>query len=423
MTWQAIGKLRYEQLGGILALLIVAFIPNFGIEKYGPSSALPAALLALIGMWLAWKERRALFDAPAQKRWALIALLLFIPILVSVPGSYHVRYSASVAAAMLVYYFTGAALIRVLQTEERRAWLAKWTTFVLVFWLADSLVQFIFGRDLFGLPLTPDGRVTGPFEGNLRQALFLAMLLPVTFGWFLAPNRSRVWMLLLFTTAIMVALLSGVRMVLVMLAIVAAGLFIHLPRFRWKWPMLALLPVLAALAIGLSPTLKQRMSLFTDVQQIDFATMDRLLSYRAGIWETGINMMLARPLTGIGAGAFEKAYKDHATRPDDIFASGQGRVYHAHQIYVSFAAETGLPGLAALIVIVVLGIRWYWSAPPARRPRAWPYALALAVYFFPLNTQPPLFNHWLFPVLVLLLAALLAALDDPEPDRTAEQRV
>jgi O-antigen ligase len=316
----------------------------------------------------------------------------------------------------VLYYFTGVALIKALGDDEHRARLLKWILAILVFWLTDSLVQYIWGRDLLGIAVTPDGRVTGPFEGNLRQATFLAILMPLAIAALRRLPRGWVWALLFFAAAATIALLSGVRMVLVMLGVVVAGLFVHLPRTRWKWPLVAVLPAIAVVAVALSPTLKQRMTLFTEVQQLDFATADRLLSLRAGIWETGFNMMYDRPLTGVGAGAFEKAYKDYASRPGDVFARGEVRVHHAHQVYVSFAAETGVPGLIALIAVVVLGIRWYWRAPPGRRLKAWPYALALAVYFFPVNTQPPLFNHWLFPVLLLLFAAMLAALDDAAPD-------
>lgn len=420
MNWSDIRSLSFASAGVFLALLIVASAPNFGL-KHGMSAALPSALLCFMGIWLLWKKRGELFAVPAQRRWGTIALLLFIPILISVPASYDVRYSASVAAAMVLYYFTGAALIHAMHTNQRRAWLAKWIVAVLLFWLADSLIQYLFGRDLFGIAITPDSRVTGPFEGNLRQATFLAMLMPVAMAYLLPLKRGWLWTLLFFTTAATIALMSGVRMVLVMLAIVVAGIFLHLPRSRWKWPLLAALPVIAAVAIALSPTFKQRMSTFTAAQTLDFATVDTILSNRATIWETGGHMMLARPFTGVGAGAFEKAYKDFATRPNDVYVTGQVRVHHAHQVYVSFAAETGITGLAALIAALLLSIRWYWQAPRPRRLRAWPYALALMAYFFPVNTQPPLFSHWLFPVLLLLFAAMLAALDDATPDKPVAQ--
>jgi O-antigen ligase len=85
---------------------------------------------------------------------------------------------------------------------------------------------------------------------------------------------------------------------------------------------------------------------------------------------------------------------------------------HAHQLYVGLAAETGLTGLLAFFVVIGLCIRWYWRAPPARRDQAWPYALGLVIYAFPINSQSVLYTHRLFPVLLLLLAGMLAALDE-----------
>jgi len=62
-------------------------------------------------------------------------------------------------AALVAYYLTGLALVRVLRGDAERAWLAKWILFMLVFWVVDSLVQYLLGTDLFGITLTEDLRV------------------------------------------------------------------------------------------------------------------------------------------------------------------------------------------------------------------------------------------------------------------------
>jgi len=431
VSWLQIRKPDFMSTGALLALLIVASAPNFGL-KYALSAPVPSALLAFMGMWLMWKERTALFAVPAQRRWAIIALLLLVPILISVPASYNVRYSASVAVAMMLYYFTGLALIRVLRDDSQRAWLARWILVVLVFWLADGFIQSVFGKDLFGIGKTPDGRIIGPFDGNLRLSLFLAMLLPVAMVALLAKPRGWMWAIAFFIAASTVAIFGGARGVLVMLLVATAGTFLHLPQTRWNYLALLIVLVAGSMSVVLSPVLRDRLiGQIERVQHLDFETLDAISSQRLTIWHTAGNMLRARPLNGVGAGAFEKAYKDHSTLEYDMFRDSQVRVHHAHQVYVSFAAETGLPGLLALIAGVVLCIRWYWKSAVMRRAQAWSFALALSVYFFPFNTQPPLFNHWLFPILLLLLAAFLASLDDPadapaaqpDPGKITPQRV
>lgn len=409
MNWQRIKNLGYIQIGTFLALLIVAVMPNFGL-KYWPSPALPSALLAFLGVGLLWKHRQELWATPAAHRLTLVFAFLLVPVLISVPTSYDLRYSLSVAGALLAYYLTGLALVRVLRGDAERAWLAKWVLWVLVFWIVDSLVQYLFGVDLFGIEMTPDGRALGPFENSLRQPTLIALLLPVAL-WF-AMRRSLAVAFVFLAAAGFVAILGSVRMVLVMLMIVAAGLYLRLPAIRFKIPLALMASAIILGSIGFAPTMQERMGRLLEVHELNFESIDRILSDRLTIWHTATNMLRARPFTGVGAGAFSKAYDDHSTRPVDMFRGGQVRVFHAHQVYVSMAAETGIGGLLGLLAAIGLCLKWYWSAPSTRRAQAWPYALGLVVYFFPLNTQPPLYHgNWLFPVLLLLFAGLLAALD------------
>jgi len=410
LNWQAIRNLTHIQVGVFLGLLIVAVMPNFGL-KYGASPALPAGLLALLGGWLVWKQRLDVFATPSTRRLTIVFALLLVPVLISIPASYEPRYSINVAMALVAYYFSGLALVRVLRGDAERAWLAKWILFVLAFWVADSVIQYLFGTDLFGIARTDDMRVLGPFKGSLRQPMLIALFLPVAI-WVLL-RKGVVPAFLFFAAAAFIATLAGVRTVVVFLAVVAAGFYLRLPRWRFKIPAALLAGAIVLAAMGLTPAMKERMARLGEIQDTKFETFDRFLSGRFTIWETASHMLIARPLTGVGAGAFAKAYDHYSTRPDDKFRGGVvEKVYHAHQAYFAMVAETGLPGLLGLIVAIVLCVKWYWTAAPDRRDQAWPYALGLGVYFFPLNSQAPLFHgNWLFPAILLLFAALLAALD------------
>lgn len=421
MNWQAVKNLSYIQVGMFLALAIIAVMPNFGF-KYGPSPAVPSVLLALLGVWLLWKHGRELWATAAARRLTVVFALLWVPAMLSLPASYDVRYTLSVGAALLVYYLAGLALVRVLRGDAERAWLAKWILAVLVFWVVDSLIQYFFGMDIFGIEITRDGRVVGPFYKSLRQPTLIALMLPVGL-WFLL-RRGVMPALLFFAAAGFVAILGSVRMVLVMLLIVAAGLYLRLPPWRFKIPALLIAITIMFTAIGLAPTMQERMGRLVNTRVISFESIDRILSDRLTIWHTASNMLRAHPFTGVGAGAFAKAYDNYSTRPVDMFRGGQVRVFHAHQVYVSMAAEAGLPGLMGLLLAIGLALKWYWSASRVRRAQAWPYALGLSVYFFPLNTQPPMYHgNWLFPVLLLLFATFLAALDEPSAQAPAPQPV
>jgi O-antigen ligase len=186
----------------------------------------------------------------------------------------------------------------------------------------------------------------------------------------------------------------------------------HLPLPGKRWLVGVAVPLAAVLALG-SPLVQGKVRSLLAVQSLDFAGIDAALSGRLYIWDVGLRMLADRPLTGVGAGSFERAYQDYSHRPNDPFRrdGGHAQVYHAHQLYVAVAAETGLPGLLGLIAIWVLLVRWYRRAPPQRRDAARPYAMALFLAAFPLNSQTLLYRPWWFPVLLLLTALLLVCLE------------
>ncbi len=408
MNWLPVNAIRFEQIGRALALLLVFWSPFIG----GPR--LFSALLAVMGGWLVYRERGALFVRPAMKRWSMIFLLLWIPLLISVPGSLDLSHSLKTAASLPLYFLAGVALIHSLRRDADRAWLATAIGLTLALWLADGLVQYFFGRDLIGVPLTPDGRIVGAFEDNLHLALLLAVLAPVGL-WLLLP-KGAAWVIGGYLAGAFVALLSGTRMSLVMLLLVAAGVYWR-ATWRYKLPFIIVAAVAAAGLLALmsnQPLVQERLERTRAIGDWSFTGIDTALSGRLTIWETAGRMIADRPLTGVGAGAFAAAYDRYATRPDDPFRSGggfEGGVYHAHQMYVSIAAETGLIGLAAVLAALFLGVKWYFAAPPERRWQAWPFAFGLLVAVFPINSQPVIYTLWWFPILLLLLCANLAALD------------
>jgi O-antigen ligase len=272
-------------------------------------------------------------------------------------------------------------------------------------------LQYFLRVDLFGIGIdSGEGRLVGPFAGHLRLSLFAVLLLPILLDRLFSIS---LWAVLgVFTVVGAVAMMGGSRAVLFFLTIVTAGLLVRLPGRRRKWAAVAALVVVGSMTVALSPVLQQRFNLFNELRAPSFQTLNHLLSFRMNIWDTAYHMVKDRPLTGVGPGAFQAAYNQYSQQADDVFVGGEARAFHAHQLYIGLAAETGMIGLLAFCTIVWLAIRWYWSALPEQRAQAWPYAMGMMVYAFPINSQPVLYQKWLFPVLLLLLTAMLAALDE-----------
>ena len=405
MNWRAIKNITAVQIGMFLALMLIVLSPHI-------STRLPSALLGLFGVWLVWTGRISPFAGTAVRRLTLIFALMLVPILLSVPTSLDWHFSALVTTAVALYFLVGLALMHALRGDAQRLWLAKWLTIVMLVWAVDGLIQYIFGRDLLGTPLYVDGRITGFFSrGNMSLSNMLAILLPIPLWYFMRKNLLA--MFAFFMLAGVVAVLVGVRNSLVMMSVTAVGTALRLPR-RYRLGFVAVALVVVA-SVSLSPIMKERLQRFTELGTMTFEQYDQITSRRLTIWETAGKMFVDRPLTGVGAGVFARVYERYSTRANDPFRPGGafGRSLHAHNVYVSIAAETGVLGLLGIIVAFVLCLKWYYAAPPPRREQAWPYAFGLLIAMFPFSIEYTLYAQWFFPVPLLLLTAMLSALEEP----------
>ncbi|OGS93606.1 MAG: hypothetical protein A3K04_05085, partial [Gallionellales bacterium RBG_16_56_9] len=300
---------------------------------------MPSLLLLLLGIWLLFKKRIDWSDQSVQ-RLGIIFTLLLAPILISLPGSFTPDGTLKVAVVLILFFVAGLALMQGLKTEDDHAWLQRWLTIVLLVWLGDGFVQFMFGYDLLGIPMGADGRMMGPFPDNLRFALFLTALMPIML-WRLVKERPLIAITVIALIGF-AAGMSGARGNLVFYLLAITTL---MPRFGWWHRALILLALLVSIvaAVSQSETTASKFQQFntpTEEQSL-FKKLDHILSGRMIIWETAAEMIKDRPLTGVGASAFADAYDHYANRPEDIFKSGgsYGGVYHAHQMYISITAE------------------------------------------------------------------------------------
>lgn len=398
-------RLTPELTSRFLGLMLLAWQP------FTSGARLPSFFLLLLGGWLLFKKRIDWSDQSVQ-RLGIIFMLLLGPILISIPGSFNPNGTAKVALVLMLFFVVGLALMQSLKTEDGHAWMQRWLAIVLMVWLGDGLIQYVFGYDVLGIPMGSDGRIMGPFPDNLHFALFLTVLMPIML-WRMAKEHP-VAAIAIIALIGFVAGMSGARSNILFYLLAIATL---MPRFGWWHRALIVLALLVAVAaaVGQSDTTASKFQQFNGSaeKQTLFQKLDHILSGRMIIWDTAGEMIRDRPLTGIGAGAFADAYDHYALRPEDPFRSGggyEGGVYHAHQMYVSIAAESGLIGLAGLLISVTLVIKWFFQAPAGLRALAAPYAASLAVIAFPIQSQPVLYRAWWFPIVLLLLCGLVIAL-------------
>lgn len=369
----------------------------------------PTIVLSLLGLWFWVSSWRSLSADKIQHRWLLLILCLAIPNLLSLPGSYSVEHTGTRLAQILAMFLVGSVLIEVLRQEGVLDLLQKVLGVLATVWIVDALVQLAFGRDILGVPLSGDGRVVGLYRDHLYLPWSLVLILPILLWQLIARHQSFAISALLASGVVIVG--TGVRSAVVAWFIVASFFLLYLKTPK-KWLIVAGVIGVIGVGVALSPIAQQKLKK-THIEEINFDELNKLLSSRMYLWETGWRMFLGNPLTGVGGDAYRAAYGDYSYRPDDPFRpGGHYGPQNAHQLYLSLIAETGVSGLAGLLLLMVLLVRWYLEAPERLRDQAKPYAIGLLAVTFPINSQPLIYKTWWVPLLVYFVAAMIVSLDE-----------
>jgi O-antigen ligase len=145
------------------------------------------------------------------------------------------------------------------------------------------------------------------------------------------------------------------------------GIYVSLRR-RWLWLLVILVLLLGCMLIALGgdtllpSAVAQRFSDFVPyirmpsargmhVTDENFAIVERLAH-----WEAAIGMLEDHPVLGVGIGNYVATYPAYA------LPGWRDALGHAHNYYLHVAAEMGLLGLAAYLLLMGMLFRHGWSA-------------------------------------------------------------
>ncbi len=366
-----------EPLFGLGVTLLVA--PFGALERIALPRLLPVdtghVLLGLtLAAWFAHRSlsRRLREEREAGGRYALrpvdAALLAFVGVgAFSLAGALSLQYGLK---ELLKWLELGAVMWMVRQ-EARNP---RRRNAVIAMLLLAGLVQAGIGIWQFAFRHTGPAeflilgrfyRAYGSFEQPNPFAGFMGLLLPLAPGLALGTmdegrrTRGR-WLppfaLYLLSFAILGAalIMSWSRGAWLGSLAALAVMVVFAPRRR----LVGLALLLAVVGLGgfawgaglLPESLVARLSGFSeytqvydvrgvDITEANFAVLDRLAH-----WGAAVDMLRDHPWLGVGLGNYEPAYPAYAR------LNWPNALGHAHNIYLNFAAETGLIGLAAYLL-------------------------------------------------------------------------
>ncbi len=349
---------------GLYALLVaIPFSPSVEVEDAGFSLSVfePLALLMLL-VWLAQGVVRDRIELPRNGLFAALFMLLSA-LLVAAVGATSLPLAVKETVKWLLL-----ALAFVFTAAQARSDGAIRAVLAVLFFAGAG--QALMGLVQFAVGFGPASFGIGGFmraHGNFGQpnpfAGYLGTILPIALAMTLVATPGRFRQVALFAvlcTAVGMALsLSrGAWLGLLLAAGVMAAVWGPRSR-RLVGPTTAVLALVGVLGVlgALPPALADRVTSITqnfgifDAREARPTSENFAVIERMAHWQAGWGMFLDHPFRGVGPGNYPAVYDRYA------LPGWRESLGHAHNYYLNMAAEAGLPGLIALLLVLVVAYR------------------------------------------------------------------
>lgn len=231
--------------------------------------------------------------------------------------------------------------------------------------------------------------VMGPFLNHDHYAAFVELVLPIAMLEAVASKRHRVAYAVMAAT-LFASVVAGASRAGTVLATVEVGLISLLALWRRTGGTrvrAASLVRIVALAGAFTAVVGW------EVVWQRFQERDPLQGRRE-IYISTLAMIRERPGMGFGLGTFESVYPAHA-----IFDTGL-TVNHAHNDWLEWAAEGGVPLLLIMAALGALSMRAAWAAP---------WAIGVVFVLLHCAVDFPMHSEAIPPWMFILLGAAIAA--------------
>ena len=352
--------LRRRRWGGRMArIMMYAVIAEAFLIPLAPLAAMAALLLGCAAMLLRLRIDRNFhlhrlpYDAPALL--FVVIGLLSVAVAPDKAFSFYNFYHL-VPIYALTYLLAGQTLRKTRELQRVVFAMALSAALVILY----GFYQFVFGIDIAAMKWV-DGeafpelskRVFSTWENPNILAGYLDIVACVAVGLIGVLQRGwRILAILLLVAALACLGMTSARGACLVVALVLAGYgALH------DWRILLGIVIVGAGALLADPVLADRLlSVFTRI--------DTSSEMRLAFWESTVAMVMDHPFLGIGWGMYFMVYPEY-----DFYLQGAPvQIVHAHNMYLNYAAEIGVPGALSFLWFffgtLVLAFRMPRRIPP-----------------------------------------------------------
>ncbi len=390
-------------------------------QPFGVAFELFTLVMAILGIRHLIINKSHFRRSPEVKFFTLLFACFWIPAVLSLPDAYMLKKDAIDTLGMLRFYFAGVFVLQTASSVKIHERLARVVACIIIFWIVDAWVQFVFSADIFGIMSYSSSRVSGLFGEDpvlgWMLVVYMGVVAVAVYQWV-----GKAGLLIIVPVLVATIFISGNRGA--WLAVAWVFLFVIIIAIVWKIKVskkavVGSFLVMGVVLAGLSTNegLKGRIThTFQGLAAADYASLDKATAYRLTLWSTAVVMIEDNWINGVGLKSFRYAYPDYAA-PDDIYmsrsAEGEPKTgaFHGHQIVIDALASTGLFGLVGLLLAFWL-VFWRFFLQVARIKQWIPlgYYCGMVGVLFPINTHLSLYKAYWAQAFWLLAALFLASL-------------
>jgi O-antigen ligase len=403
-----IHSINIKTLCLVLSIFMVFWSPFSGGPRLG------MLLLSIVGFYLLLKDWRTLMFEIPVRRWLIIFISLWSPIIFSLYNSFNIISTLSAAAWFSLIFFSGISILYGFSCERNQKYFKNWMFIIVIIWTHLSIIQLFFSPSF--MPSNSEGRLSGLF-GDLHQGTLLILITPLVYYSLINLNKNFLALYFVFIASC-VTILSGSRIYFYMIALSLTLHLITKKNIKHLFVItVGLLLMLTILFVANEDLVKKKIHDTKNLNKLNYSTFnkfDKALTGRLSLWDAGRKMFIHSPITGVGAKNFKESYPKFANK-DSLYRQFEdinNFPSHSHNIYIQLLSEVGLLGAVGLLYIFYLSAVWYKDSEMAGKKEAWPFIFPMIVFFFPINSTQPILTPWLFPIILIFYLGFLGRLNN-----------
>ena len=349
-----------------------------------------------------------------------IFLLFFFIIILNILFSEDIKHSLISSLGIVRYFFLMIAILYCLEKDEKFLFnYSRLLMLILLFVACDTLFQYFYGKDIFGIEPTAGNfhgqRLNGPFGDEYVVGAYISKFFFISLIFFTFLNKNFIYFFLYLIFICSITLLTKERMASLMI-IFSTGIFLFLSskvKAKIKILYVSIFFIFCSFLIMNNESIKNHLilrsldqlglnNIFTadkDKKKIKNSANIRLIydSQWGAHFLTSYNIFIDNPIMGSGIKTFRLKCSDEKYEKIDSKSYEIRCNTHPHNIYLEIISETGL---SLFLPFVLLNLFIFYKLIISTLNYGKDNNLSLLIFcgfvllFFPIQTTGSFFSTW-----------------------------